>query len=58
MGWMSEPDAECKKVITLIRLRINDYTTKNFCGKCLFKKKKNLRKIPHEEEMQLHRSHY
>lgn len=55
---MSEPDAECKKVITLIRLRINDYTTKNFCGKCLFKKKKNLRKIPHEEEMQLHRSHY
>lgn len=45
---------------TLISLRLNNSTTKNsFCGKCLFKKKgKKEIKIPHEEEMQLHRSHY
>lgn len=48
-----------ERVIPLINLRRNYYKIKNlFFGKCLFKKEKKLRKIPHEEEMQLHRSHY
>lgn len=35
----------------------NFYTVKYSCrGKCFFKKEKE--RIPHEEEMQLHRSHY
>lgn len=30
----------------------------HFVGNVCSKRKKKLRKIPHEEEMQLHRSHY